>query len=304
MSAACQSSLSMTESNSSLGTSTDSSVTLECGIAAFGVANLTGELLASIRKSPAAHTAMPLAPSVARHCDEQTLAALFAVGEAMRKMKSTTADFEAWGIVASTRFIGRSFFAQSLEKFDREGPWNTSVQVVPHRSLHSTSSTISLAIGSHGPNVGVGGGSDGEGQALLAATSLLDEFHLPGVWLVLAGWTPELNVDASGAPTEECRCHALALALKPPRDVRGGLSFRIVPDHDAFEESVGRTRNSHATSWLALLTTLLHKEPQNLNVIAPLCDGLRAELVWNSVSSAAHSTTTSDQSASDFRAAS
>lgn len=303
MSAACQSTLSA-EPDQSHGANDDSSVTLECGIAAFGVANLTGEMLANIRKSPEAHTTMPLAPSVARHCDEQTLAALFAVGEAMRKMKSTTADFEAWGIVASTRFIGRSFFAQSLEKFDREGPWNTSVQVVPHRSLHSTSSTISLAIGSHGPNVGVGGGSDGEGQALLAATSLLDEFNLPGVWLVLAGWTPELNVDASGVPTEECRCHALALALKPPRDVRGGLSFRIVPDHDAFEESVGRTRNSHATSWLALLTTLLHKEPQNLNVIAPLCDGLRAELVWNSVSSAAHSTTTSDQSASDFRAAS
>ena len=303
MSAACHSPLSA-ESGSALGASADNSVTLECGIAAFGVANLTGELLATIRKSPEAHTAMPLAPSVARHCDEQTLASLFAVGDAMRKMESTTADFEAWGIVASTRFIGRSFFAQSLEKFDREGPWNTSVQVVPHRSLHSTSSTISLAIGSHGPNVGVGGGSDGEGQALLAATSLLDEFDLPGVWLVMAGWSPELNVDASGTPTEECRCHALALALKPTRDVRGGLSFRIVPDHDVFEEASASNGKNHSTSWLSLLTALLHKEPQNLNVIARLCDGLRAELVWNSASSAANSTSSSDHAASDFRAAS
>ena len=304
MSAACQSSLSA-ESDSFHSTSSENSATLECSIAAFGVANLTSELLATIRKSPEAHTSMPLAPSVARHCDEQTLAALFAVGEAMRKLEASANDFEAWGIVASTRFIGRSFFAQSLEKFDREGPWNTSVQVVPHRSLHSTSSTISLALGSHGPNVGVGGGSDGEGQALLASASLLDEFNLPGVWLVLAGWSPELNVDVSGTPTAECRCQALALALKPTRDVQGGLSFRIVPDHDAFEESAASTGNRHSTSWLSLLTALLNKEPQNLNVIAPLCDGLRAELVWNSASSAVNSSAPSDHNAADdLRAAS
>ena len=121
MSAASQSSLSA-ESESSHEARLECGTTLECRIAAFGVANLTSELLATIRKSPETHTAMPLAPSVARHCDEQTLAALFAVGDAMRKLEATTADFEAWGIVASTRFIGRSFFAQSLEKFDREGP--------------------------------------------------------------------------------------------------------------------------------------------------------------------------------------
>jgi len=266
---------------------TESGVAIECGIAAFGVANLDDEKLAVVRKAPEAQMSMPLAPSVARHCDEQTMACLFAVGEAMRRMQATASDFEAWGIVASTRYLGRSFFSQSLAKFDREGPWNTSVQVVPHRSLHSTSSTISLALGCHGPNVGVGGAVDGEGQALLTAASLLDEFALPGVWLVLAGWSPELNVDAAGTPTHAARCHALALALKPAAEVPGGLQLRIVPDHDVFEEPAATSVRPRTSSWLSLMTTLLHKEPQNLNVIAPLCDGLRVELVWNSVNAAA-----------------
>lgn len=266
---------------------TEPGVTLECGIAAFGTANLDGEQLTVIRKAPAAQMSMPLAPSVARHCDEQTMASLFAVGEAMRRMQATTSDFEAWGIVASTRYLGRSFFAQSLDKFDREGPWNTSVQVVPHRSLHSTSSTISLALGCHGPNVGVGGAIDGEGQALLTAASMLDEFALPGVWLVLAGWSPELNIDAVGQPTHEARCHALALALKPAGEVSSGLQLRIVPDHDAFNEPAAASARPRTSSWLSLMTTLLQNEPQQLNVIAPLCDGLRVELAWNSAGVAA-----------------
>lgn len=266
---------------------TEAGLALECGIAAFGIANLDDEKLAVIRKAPAAQMSMPLAPSVARHCDEQTMASLFAVGEAMRRMQATASDFEAWGIVASTRYLGRSFFAQSLDKFDREGPWNTSVQVVPHRSLHSTSSTISLALGCHGPNVGVGGAIDGEGQALLTAASMLDEFALPGVWLVLAGWSPELNIDEVGQPTHEARCHALALALKPTSAVSGGLHLRVVPDHDHFDEPATASARPRTSSWLSLITTLLQNEPQQLNVIAPLCDGLRLELAWNSADAAA-----------------
>lgn len=261
--------------------------TAECGIASFGSVNLSHEELAAIRKAPEPHLGLPLAASVARHCDEQTIAVLSAVSRAVRQLGARQTDFESWGIVASTRYLGRSFFSQALDKFDREGPWNTSVQVVPHRSLHSTSSTISLVLGCHGPNVGVGGAIDGEGQALLTAASMLNEFALPGVWLVLAGWSPELNVDAVGQPTHEARCHALALALKPTCDVPGGLQLRIVPDQDACDDSAISYAGTRNSNWLSLLTTLLHKESQNLNVIAPLCDGLRVELVWNSAGAAA-----------------
>jgi len=273
--------------NGEIAATDDPARTVECGIASFGSVNLNNDELAAIRKTPELHLGLPLAASVARHCDEQTLAALSAVAEAQRQLGTQQSNFEAWGIVASTRYLGRSFFSQSLDKFDREGPWNTSVQVVPHRSLHSTSSTISLVLGCHGPNVGVGGALDGEGQALLTAASMLDEFALPGVWLVLAGWSPELSVDAVGQPTHEARCHALALAFKPAGEVTNGLQLRIVPDHNAFDEPAAAEARPHASSWLSLMTTLLHKAPQNLNVIAPLCDGLRVELAWNSVSAAA-----------------
>lgn len=268
----------------------DPVLTVECGIASFGSVNLSNDELAAIRKAPKSHLGLPLAASVARHCDEQTIAILSAVAEAVRQQGAQQSDFASWGIVASSRYLGRSFFSQSLDKFDREGPWNTSVQVVPHRSLHSPSSTISLALGCHGPNVGVGGAIDGEGQALLTAASMLDEFSLPGVWLVLAGWSPELNIDAAGQPTHEARCHALALALKPTGEVPGGLQLRIVPNHDAFDDFATSGANSHSSSWLSLMTTLLHKEPQNLNFnffIAPLCDGLQVELDWNSAGAAA-----------------
>ncbi len=276
------------ESRNDMATVTNEPVqTVECGIAAFGSAQLSNDELAAIRKAPEPHLGLPLAASVARHCDEQTIAVLSAVAGAVRQLGTRQTDFASWGIVASTRYLGRSFFSQALDKFDHEGPWNTSVQVVPHRSLHSTSGTISLVLGCHGPNVGVGGAIDGEGQALLTAASMLNEFTLPGVWLVLAGWSPELNVDAVGQPTHEARCHALALALKPTCDVPSGLHLRIVPDHDASDDSASAYAGTRNSNWLSLLTTLLHKESQNLNVIAPLCDGLRAELVWNSAGAAA-----------------
>lgn len=252
---------------------------LECRIAAYGVADLGEDECAAIRKSPEAHVSMPLAPSVARHCDEQTLATLFAVGEAMRRRGLTPADCSAWGIVCSSRYLGRSFFSQSLAKFDREGPWTTSIQVVPHRSLHSPSSTLSLALGCHGPNLGVGGGGDGEGQALLSAVSLLESFQLPGLWLVLAGWSPELSIGDEGRPRHEARCHAIALALQAASAVEAGQRLRIVPDADAFEDVSTPSANRPATNWLSLLTTLLSQPSSHLNVIAPLCDGLRIELI-------------------------
>ncbi|MCX7394345.1 MAG: hypothetical protein NTW75_09485 [Planctomycetales bacterium] len=286
------------DSPSSTFAASESCFALECDVAAFGTASLNEEQLRDIRKSPMIQTSIPLAPSVARHCDEQTIASLFAVGEAMRRMNSKTSDFSDWGIVASTRYLGRAFFSQALDKFDREGPWNTSVQVVPHRSLHSPSSTISLALGCHGPNVGVGGAIDGEGQGLLAAASMLDEFSLPGVWLIFAGWSPELSVDALGQPIQKAHCDSLAMALKPIDSASHGLRLRLVPDFDDSPEQPLSTGNVLMSSWLSTLTTLLHKGSRNLNVIASLADGIRVEITWNAVEASV-----AEDSRTDFRAA-
>ena len=259
---------------------------VQCGVAAFASVSLSLDEMAVIRKAPEANLGLPLAPSMARHCDEQTIAVLSAVSEAVRKLGTPPSEFESWGIVASSRYLGRSFFSQSLEKFDRDGPWNTSIQVVPNRSLHSPSSTVSLLLGCHGPNVGVGGGVDGEGQALLTALSLLNDDTLPGVWLLLSGWSPELNVDAAGQPTTDARCQALAVAMRPSTEVPDGLHLRVVPDFESSDEA-DKSSSPRSSNWLSLLTAMLHRQPQKLNVIAPLCDGLRAELVWDNSQSIA-----------------
>ena len=251
---------------------------LACDIAALGTASLGMERLAELRKRPGELRSMSLESNVIRHADEQTLAALVAIGQAQQKWSSPPSDFAAWGIVASSRYLGRSIFSQSLAKFDREGPWGTSVQVIPHRSLHSPSSTISLALGCRGPNIGVGGGNDGEAQALLTAASLLDEFDLPGVWLVLTGWNPELNVDAGTGAAVETQCQALALALRPPMGEVAGSHLHIVQDVDAVSITPTEPSAQKPLSWLSLLVSILAQTPADLSFHLPICDGLRAEL--------------------------
>ena len=130
-----------------------------------------------------------------------------------------------------------------------------------------------------------GGGADGEGQALLTAMSLLTDGKLPGVWLLLSGWTPELNVDAGGTPTTEARCHALAVALLPAAANSNGLHLRIAPDFDMSDDADTHTPQ-RSSSWLSLLTTMLQRQPQKLNVVAPLCDGLRLQIAWHAAASA------------------
>jgi hypothetical protein len=57
--------------------------------------------------------------------------------------------------------IGRDMIGQAVSDFIREGAWGVSPHVIPHRSLHSTSGTITLALDCRGPNYGIGGGPGG-----------------------------------------------------------------------------------------------------------------------------------------------
>ena len=171
-----------------------------------------------------------LGNSLLRHCDEQTLAALVAVRDAIEHLETPPDEFRNWGVVFSSRYLGRSAFAQALNKFAIDGPWNVSVQVVPNRSLHSPASMIGLALGCHGPCIGVGGGLDGEPDAWLTATSLLEQQSLPGMWLIFSGWEPDKQIDPEGVPLEETRCTALVLALQPSSAGPNAARLRIVYD--------------------------------------------------------------------------
>ena len=101
-------------------------------------------------------------------------------------------------MVAASRYLGRANLAVALRSFMAEGVWGTSPHLIPHFALHSASGTISLALGSHGPNLGVGGGLHAAAEGFLTALTWLSTGVVPGVWLVLTGWSPELVPDPSG----------------------------------------------------------------------------------------------------------
>src|SRR5205085_11137593 len=124
-------------------------------------------------------------------------------------------------------FIGRVALAAAMHRFAAEGAWGISPHLIPHRSLHALSGTVSQGLKIHGPNFGVGGGPRAAAEGLLAAAALLGSRPLPGVWLVLTGWQPEPVPDAHGHTATPSVCGAVALALLPGRQDWRGLRLRM-----------------------------------------------------------------------------
>ena len=249
---------------------------LECAVTAYAAARFTFEDVNALRKQS---DTLPgaLGNSVLRHSDEQTLAALSAVKDAVGRFETPPVHFRDWGVVFSTRYLGRSAFAQALNKFAVDGPWNVSVQVVPNRSLHSPASMVGLALGCHGPCVGVGGGLDGETDAWMTAISLLDQQSLPGMWLIFSGWEPDKRIDIEGTPLTDTRCTALAMALQPASAGTGVARLRIVYDPFAPVE----LEVPAAQTAMSLFETFIEAEGKVPGMTAMLGGGLRAEMEWS-----------------------
>jgi hypothetical protein len=203
-------------------------VVTDCSIEGFAGVRLSLENVAQLRKQPSPPFGAPLPANFLKHAEEQTIAALTAVYRA-KQNHGVNGDlgFKDWGVVACPRFLGRPAMAASLPRFFAEGAWAVSPHMIPHRSLHSISGTISQALKIHGPNYGVGGGPGGEQEALLSAVSLLEAQRLPGVWLVFTRLDPELVPDLSGAPTEGTECIAFAVALRPAAVSQPNLRLRL-----------------------------------------------------------------------------
>jgi hypothetical protein len=86
-----------------------------------------------------------------------------------------------------------------------------------------------MALKIHGPNFGVGGGPDSESEVLRAASALLADAHLPGLWVILTAWDPEPIPDLDGRNTRVSFCRAVALALTAPRPDWQGSRIRLLP---------------------------------------------------------------------------
>jgi len=178
-----------------------------------------------LRQQPVLLQGTPLPPSFLKHADEQSVAGIAAVSQTIKDHGLQNVDFNQWGVIAAPRFLGRSALAVALTRFAAEGAWGISPHLIPHRSLHALSGTVSQALKIYGPNYGVGGGCDGAAEALLAGSAVLADKELPGVWLVLTGFDPELapndptDLEAE-PPTGDCL--AVALALVPPGNEQTG----------------------------------------------------------------------------------
>ncbi len=200
--------------------------TLACTLAGHASCRAPYEALTELRRQPGTLPAQmrggePLPANFLKQSDEQTVIALAAVLEAIRAHAlappGQAAPFRDWGVLAAPRFLGRPTLTAALPRFQNEGAWGVSPHVIPHRSLHSLSGTISQALQIHGPNYGVGGGPGSELEGLIAAVVMLHDMQLPGVWLVLSRLEPEGDCDqATGRPAPDTMLRGLALALLPP----------------------------------------------------------------------------------------
>jgi hypothetical protein len=188
-----------------------------CDLAASAQIRAIPAELPALRQKPGCVAGNPLPATFLKHSDEQTVVGVSAVLRAIEDHGMTRHDFRDWGVVAVPRFVGRASFAIAVERFRAEGAWGISPHLIPHRTLHSLSGTVSQALKIHGPNFGAGGGPASVVEGVLCATALLAGGTVPGVWLVMTGWQPELAVDRQGNPTTpDSACQGIALALVPP----------------------------------------------------------------------------------------
>ncbi len=232
-----------------------------CDVAADAVVRVSLDSLAELRRNPGPVRGEPLPASFLKHADEQTIAGLSAVYQAIDQAGLQATCFRDWGVVAAPRFLGRPTMAAALQRFAAEGAWGVSPHLIPHRSLHSISGTISQALKIHGPNFGVGGGPGGTVEVLLAATALLEGKRLPGVWIVLTCLSPESPPDESGRLAPETQAVGLALALTPIRMSGSRLRLHVVrgtPDAETLARSKSHARKGAAAFDLLRLETLLH----------------------------------------------
>jgi hypothetical protein len=211
-----------------------------CGVAGHALLVARAEEIAALRDGPVPAGAPTLPPRFLRHSDEQTVVGLRAVLAAMAATAEPHPTWESFGVVAAACRAGRLPTAQSLVVAREGGGVAVSPHVVPQCSLHAPAGAVSVALGMHGPNVGVAGGRYAVSEGLVTSLSLLASglgparASLPGIWLVLTSWTDEPALDDRGRPASGPVLRGLAVALLPeaastgvPRLVLRGSAARL-----------------------------------------------------------------------------
>jgi hypothetical protein len=247
-----------------------------CDLVGHAAVRATQEAIAALRRAPGPGPGERLPVSFLKHADEQSVVALAAVLRAVAEHGLGSIPFGDWGILAAPRFIGRVALAGAIHRYAAEGAWGISPHLIPHRSLHAISGTISQALKIHGPNFGVGGGPHAAGEVMLAAAALLGTRPLPGLWVVLTGWDPEPIPDRDGKTATACLCGGVALGLTPARADWRGLRLRITLPRRGELREPGGTDPAGSLSLERLLAGLGTEDPAP--AAWPLAGGGRLEL--------------------------
>ncbi|MBY0525975.1 MAG: hypothetical protein K2R98_21455 [Gemmataceae bacterium] len=202
---------------------------MSCDVTAHGCVRMTGEDLLALRPQLGGMIGRTLPTSLLKHGDEQTIAAVACIGRAIQNSDLGTTDFTNWGVLAAPRFLGRTTMLSAVRRFFAEGAWGVSPHMIPHRSLHAISGTLSQALAIHGPNLGIGGGPGCASEALLAVAAMVGRDPLPGVWAVFTGWDPEPMPGQDEPVGARPVCSAVALALRAADPSWRGLRLRVAP---------------------------------------------------------------------------
>lgn len=205
----------------------------QCGLAAHGVVEAALPELRALRDEPGVPPGPPVPPRFLRHADEQAVVGLAAVLRAVGDPALREQRYAEWGVLAAPQFPGRLAGAGALSKFVRDGAATVSPHVIPQYSLHSVAGTISVALGLHGPNFGIGGGREALSEGLTAALTFFDPETTPGLWLVLTGWDPEPIPDGAGSSQSNSVCRGVALALVAVEGASRVLRLTVEPKPQA-----------------------------------------------------------------------
>lgn len=209
---------------------TVSSANDTCDIAAMGNLEASLDELAHLRKCPGPAFGKAQEFSCLKHADEHTVLGLGAVLHALAGSALTASlrhdALEHWGVIAAPRWPGRLGTSHAIAKYRENGPRTISPVAIPNLCMHAMSGTISLALGMHGVNFGVGGGIASVADGLLTGLAIQLEHQLPGTWLVMSEWDVEPGEDDEQAsPT----ARALALALVSPGAPEARWRLRLQP---------------------------------------------------------------------------
>lgn len=194
-----------------------------CGIASHALVEARLSEIAGLRDQGGPPGAPPLPARFLRHCDEHAVVGMHAVLAAIAVHPDPATSFERHGVVAAPCQAGRIMAARTLAALKSGGAVTVSPHVVPQASLHSIAGAVSVALGMHGPHLGVSGGSHALAEGLVGALSLVGASGAApsGAWVVATEWDDEPALDASGAPEGDPLCRALAVLVEPAPQQRG-----------------------------------------------------------------------------------